>query len=94
MARSIGIGKASGWAAAESGARLERGADYFSEEAIAVYLLLITEPRPFTAATMATEIPAAIRPYSMEVAPDWQRRNFSNIVMIALAALSWRQREK
>ena len=27
-------------------------------------------PRPLTAAIMASEMPAAIRPYSMAVAPD------------------------
>jgi hypothetical protein len=27
-------------------------------------------PRPFTTAMIATEMPAAIRPYSMAVAPD------------------------
>src|SRR5579872_5983029 len=28
-------------------------------------------PRPCTTAMIATEMPAAIRPYSMAVAPDW-----------------------
>src|ERR1700745_1284473 len=28
------------------------------------------EPRPFTTAMIATEMPAAMRPYSMAVAPD------------------------
>jgi hypothetical protein len=32
-------------------------------------------PRPVTTAMMATEIPAAIKPYSIAVAPDWSFRN-------------------
>jgi hypothetical protein len=63
--------------------RASAGPAYFREDAIALYLLLITEPRPFTAATMATEIPAAISPYSIEVAPASQRMNFINIAMIS-----------
>jgi hypothetical protein len=33
------------------------------------------EPNELTTAMMATEMPAAIRPYSMAVAPDWSKRN-------------------
>lgn len=35
-----------------------------------VKLAFNVEPRPLTAAMMASEIPAAIRPYSIAVAPD------------------------
>jgi hypothetical protein len=34
------------------------------------------EPTPCTTAMIATEMPAAIRPYSMAVAPDSSFRNF------------------
>ncbi|CCE07666.1 hypothetical protein BRAS3843_230067 [Bradyrhizobium sp. STM 3843] len=43
---------------------------YLSEVLIELNLLLRLEPRPFTAAMIASEIPAAIRPYSIAVAPD------------------------
>ena len=43
---------------------------YFNELLIEVKLVLSVVPRPFTAATIAIEIPAAIRPYSIAVAPD------------------------
>ena len=33
-------------------------------------------PRPFTTAMMAKAIPAAIRPYSIAVAPDSSDKNF------------------
>ena len=36
-------------------------------------------PRPLTTAMMATEIPAAIRPYSIAVAPDSSLRNALNL---------------
>jgi hypothetical protein len=47
-------------------------------EADAYFIWLVTllnvfdnfEPRPFTTVMIATEMPAAIRPYSMAVAPD------------------------
>ena len=43
---------------------------YFSEELMFVKLVFSVEPRPLTAAIMASAIPAAIRPYSIAVAPD------------------------
>jgi hypothetical protein len=43
---------------------------YFNAVLIAAYDALSVVPRPFTAAMMASEIPAAIRPYSIAVAPD------------------------
>src|SRR3569832_316782 len=43
---------------------------YFSEALIELNLPFRVVPRPFTAAMIASEMPAAIRPYSMAVAPD------------------------
>jgi len=43
---------------------------YFSEELIVEKLVFNVEPRPLTAAIMASAIPAAIKPYSIAVAPD------------------------
>ena len=36
------------------------------------------DPIPFTTAMMASAIPAAIKPYSMAVAPDSSDKNFKN----------------
>jgi hypothetical protein len=49
---------------------------YFSELLIDVNWVLRFVPRPFTAAMIASEMPAAIRPYSIAVAPDSSDRNF------------------
>jgi hypothetical protein len=43
---------------------------YFSEVLIEVNFALRLVPRPLTAAIIAIEMPAAIRPYSMAVAAD------------------------
>ncbi|SHH79139.1 hypothetical protein SAMN05443248_6195 [Bradyrhizobium erythrophlei] len=43
---------------------------YFNELLIEVNWLLRLLPRPFTTAIIASAIPAAIRPYSIAVAPD------------------------
>ena len=43
---------------------------YFSELLTEANFALRFVPRPLTTATIAIEIPAAIRPYSMAVAPD------------------------
>src|SRR5258706_11197388 len=43
---------------------------YFSDVLIAPNLVLRLPPMPLTAPMIASEIPAAIRPYSMAVAPD------------------------
>jgi hypothetical protein len=48
---------------------------YLSCEEIDVNLVLGLVPIPLTTAMMATEMPAAMRPYSMAVAPDSSRRN-------------------
>jgi hypothetical protein len=44
-------------------------AAYFKEVLIDVNLVLSLTPRPFTMAMIASEMPAAISPYSMAVAP-------------------------
>jgi hypothetical protein len=44
--------------------------DYFSEFEIVTKFVDSWVPRPFTAVMIAIAIPAAIRPYSMAVAPD------------------------
>src|SRR4051812_24492286 len=44
---------------------------YFSDVLIEVNLVFRLEPRPLTTVMIASEMPAAIRPYSMAVAPDW-----------------------
>jgi hypothetical protein len=38
--------------------------------------VLSVVPRPFTTLMIATEMPAAIRPYSMAVAPDSSAKNW------------------
>src|SRR6202158_1589718 len=43
---------------------------YFSELLTEVNLVFRLAPRPLTTAMIASEMPAAIRPYSMAVAPD------------------------
>jgi hypothetical protein len=43
---------------------------YFSCDEIEVNFVFSLVPMPFTTAMIATEMPAAIRPYSMAVAPD------------------------
>jgi hypothetical protein len=45
-------------------------AGYFSDVLMLVNFVLRVEPRPLTAAIMARLMPAAIRPYSIAVAPD------------------------
>src|SRR5581483_8759609 len=50
---------------------------YFSDELIELNFVLRVEPRPLTAAIMARLMPAAIKPYSMAVAPDSSFQNFA-----------------
>ena len=52
---------------------------YFSEVLIEVNTVLRLVPRPFTTAMIASEMPAAIKPYSMAVAPASSARNFARI---------------
>ena len=59
-------------------------AAYFSEVLIEVNLLWRLVPRPFTIEMMASEMPAAIRPYSMAVAADSSARNARSIFMKAI----------
>jgi hypothetical protein len=59
--------------------------DYFSEVLMATNLLLSLVPTPSTAVMIAIAIPAAIRPYSIAVAPDSSARKFLNILAIVIA---------
>jgi hypothetical protein len=43
---------------------------YFNEVLIEANWVLRLDPKPFTTAIIASAIPAAIRPYSIAVAPD------------------------
>jgi hypothetical protein len=42
-------------------------------------LVLRLPPMPLTAAMITSEMPAAIRPYSMAVAPDSSAKNFTKL---------------
>ena len=63
-------------------ARLDRAA-YFSELLIDANVPLSLVPRPFTVAMMAMEMPAAIRPYSIAVAPDSSDKKSRNRFKVA-----------
>ena len=52
------------------------GGNYFNEVLIEVNLSFIVVPRPFTTVMIASAMPAAIRPYSIAVAPDSSDQNF------------------
>ena len=54
---------------------------YFNELLIEENLVLSFTPIPFTAAMMASEMPAAIRPYSMAVAAVSSARNLRMVFM-------------
>jgi hypothetical protein len=55
---------------------------YFSEVLIEVNLVFSLAPMPFTTAMMTSEIPAAINPYSIAVAPVSSAQNFrTNAIM-------------
>ena len=54
-------------------------AGYFSDVLIVANVVLSVVPRPLTAAMMARAMPAAIRPYSIAVAPDWSAKNLKNV---------------
>ena len=56
---------------------------YFSCVEIELKVDLSFVPRPFTTAMIATEMPAAIRPYSMAVAANSSLRNALNLVRMA-----------
>jgi hypothetical protein len=52
---------------------------YFSEPLILVNWVLRFDPRLLTTAMMASAIPAAIRPYSIAVAPDSLEKKFNKV---------------
>jgi hypothetical protein len=58
----------------------EKGAeDYLSEVLSEVKTVFRLVPRPFTAAMIAKAMPAAMRPYSMAVAPESSDRNSTKL---------------
>jgi hypothetical protein len=59
---------------------------HFNEELIAENLVLSFEPNPFTAAMMASEMPAAIKPYSIAVAAlsSFKKREMSCTILSLL----------
>jgi hypothetical protein len=57
--------------------------DYFSELLMVLKFVDSWPPRPFTAVMIAIAMPAAIRPYSMAVAPDSSLKNDLMIDLIA-----------
>lgn len=70
---------------------------YFSDVLIVVYFLPSVVPRPFTAATIAIEMPAAISAYSMALAVDSSFKKRAKIPMenlFAFLAYGKSRREK
>jgi hypothetical protein len=63
-------------------ADLPLDAAYFSEVLIAVNFVLSAVPTPLTEVMIATAIPAAIRPYSMAVAPVSSARNARSVFIL------------
>jgi hypothetical protein len=57
---------------------------YFNDVLIDANLVLSFEPIPLTTAIIASEMPAAMRPYSMAVAAVSSARNSLTIFMAAL----------
>jgi hypothetical protein len=62
-------------------ALLPRPSGYLRDVLIDVNLVLRLVPKPFTTAMIASEMPAAIRPYSMAVAPVSSAINLRNVFM-------------
>jgi hypothetical protein len=60
---------------------------YFNELLTDVKTELRLEPRPFTATMIAIEMPAAMSPYSIAVAPDSLYQNFKTRFFILLLCL-------
>jgi hypothetical protein len=56
-------------------ARRSKPAGYFNDVLMDVNLVLSFAPSPFTTTIMASAMPAAIKPYSIAVAPDSSARN-------------------
>ena len=52
---------------------------HFNETLMSVNLVFRLVPRPLTMAIIASEMPAAIRPYSIAVAPDSSDQSFRNV---------------
>jgi len=63
----------------------EAAFDYFRELLIEVNFALSLTPSPFTTEMIASEIPAAINPYSMAVAPDSLRKKRTNVFTVRLS---------
>ena len=57
----------------------EAGRNHFNEVLIWLNLSFRVVPKPFTTAMIARAIPAAIRPYSIAVAPDWSEKKFNKV---------------
>ena len=75
----------SGGCRSNFGARTE--AAYFNCDDIEEKVVLSFVPRPFTTLMIATEIPAAIKPYSMAVAPDSSAKNWRHLAIMARASI-------
>jgi hypothetical protein len=56
---------------------------YFNEVLIDANFVFRWEPIPLTTAMIASEMPAAIKPYSIAVAPDSSARNLRTTFMAA-----------
>ena len=52
---------------------------YFREVLIDVNLVLSLLPNPFTTAMMASELPAAVNPYSIAAAPESSAMNLRTV---------------
>src|SRR5262249_41504168 len=59
---------------------------YLSAVCTLVKVVFSFEPRPCTTAMIATEMPAAMRPYSMAVAPDSSFTNFNTFFIFGSIA--------
>ena len=64
-------------------------AGYFSEVEMLLKLVLSCVPTPCTAVMIAIAMPAAIRPYSMAVAPDSSLKNFEMSDFMAGSTSVW-----
>src|SRR4026208_1717720 len=65
--------------------------DQFSASFTLVKVEVSLVPRPCTTAMMATEMPAAIRPYSIAVAPDSSATKLANHLFILSAPKSFQR---
>ena len=63
-------------------------ANYFRELLMDVNMPLRLLPRPLTIAIMAREMPAAIRPYSIAVAPESFRQKLKTDFFILLPSIA------